>query len=331
MKIFFNLIFLSLQFFNPIVCINSTLECSSTNDPHMINFNKVAFEFHYGGTFPLYESSYVKIYAGFKRCSPTSNAYCNCLIEVELYNGEFVIVNNCFGLDSEVQTDENNLDCSTQIQISSLFSEAAWEEAPDVHQSFKCATTPTNSIVVRTTLPSRKNDVMILIYKRPDIIDQIKIYPSDNYAFNSLQETDKSLCGSYDRADVPKIETNKIQIDEKIVSKCDEELVDNCIEKAILSPKQSFMTTRVKKLVQDCALDIKVGVESTGMFQKEIFEQTIYEELVKNYRNPQCKSDICLDSEVYNMLRKFCTCKGKVPNKMCLIEKKCTKSFKLCV
>ena len=173
------------------------------------------FEFHYGGIFPLYESIYVKVSAGFKKCSPSSKAYCNCLIEIELYTGEYAIVNNCFGLDSDIQTDADNLDCSTRIQHNSLFSESAWEIAPDDHQSFKCATTPTDSIAIRTTLPMRKNDILILLYKRSNTIDQIKIYPSDNYVLDSMQDIDKSLCASYNRTDAQKIEPEKIKIVKK--------------------------------------------------------------------------------------------------------------------
>lgn len=109
---------------------------------------RVAFEFHHGGVFSLYESIYIRINAGFKPCSEYLQAYCNCLIEIELYSGEYVMINNCYGIDSYIQTDLKNLDCYSIIDYNLLFSELAWKTVSTNHRSFKCATTLTNSIAV---------------------------------------------------------------------------------------------------------------------------------------------------------------------------------------
>ncbi|RNA12403.1 hypothetical protein BpHYR1_045565 [Brachionus plicatilis] len=327
----FKLIFIFFCLSSPALSINSTLECSSTNDPHMINFKKVAFEFHHGGIFPLYESIYVKINAGFNPCSAYSQAFCNCLIEIELYTGEYVLVNNCYGIDSYIQTDMDNLDCYTLIDHNLLFSELAWQTVPAYHRSFKCATTPTNSLAIRTTLTSERNDVLILLYKSEDIIDQIKIYPSDNYAIDSMQDFDKSLCGSYDRIDVPKIETNKIEIDVAFKTKCKEVLVDKCVEEVVLPSQMVSLESRISKLVEDCALDASIGSESIGKFQIALFEQTVYEELTKNFKRSYCTSGTCLSEQAFLILRKFCYCKKMRPNSLCLIDQKCSGAFTLCI
>lgn len=169
---------------------------------------------------------------------------------------------------------------------------------------------------IRTTLTSERNDVLVLLYKKEESIDQIKIYPSDNYATDSMQNFDKSLCASYDQVDAQIVETNKIEIEADFLAKCNEVLVDQCVKQVILPTKVNSLVNKVTKLVQDCALDARIGVEIIGKFQLTIFEQTIYEELTKNFKTSYCTSGTCLSEQAFLILKNFCFCKKLRPSNL---------------
>lgn len=133
-----------------------------------------------------------------------------------------------------------------------------------------------------------------------------------------MQNFDKSLCGSYDRVDYQIVETNKIEIEPEFLTKCTEVLIDKCVKEVIFPSQVGTLVNRVSKLVQDCALDIRVGVESVGKFQITIFEQTIFEELTKSYKSSYCTSGTCLSEQGFLILKNFCFCKKMRPSKLTL-------------
>ena len=99
------------------------------------------------------------------------------------------------------------------------------------------------------------------------------------------------------------------------MTKCNNILIDSCTKMTFFNSKQNFLTGRVNKLVQDCALDAQSGVEPVGLFQKDIFEPTVYEELIKHFKTSECDNDMCLNGEIFALLKKLCSCKGLLPSK----------------
>ena len=178
----------------------------------MVNFNNSPFEFQYNGTFCMYSSNLVKVNAAFKQCWPGGAVTCNCMLEINLTPGVFLRINTCNGGTSDVVTNLANLDCLDPIPQTLLFDQTYWNNLNTFHPSFKCATTPSNAIAIRTTLASNADDILILVYKSSNSINSFTLYPAVNYIINSMHKKDKCLCANYSSIKYPVQFTNDIRI-----------------------------------------------------------------------------------------------------------------------
>ncbi|RNA21833.1 deoxycytidine kinase, partial [Brachionus plicatilis] len=276
--------------------INDKHECSSRNDPHMTNFNSNNFEFHEIGQFCMYQSKHIQVKSEFGLCWANSAVTCNCMIRLETISGEFVEINTCAG-NGIVHTSDIGvpLSCSQSISLAtSIFDPVFWNSFGSNHNKFKCATTFSNSLVIKTTMPNSADDILVKVnHISQTQIGQIRIYPSDNYIASSSQYSDKCLCG---------IKRDLLDLEE-----CKKALLDDCLQILIRSLSDEDQAN-VDRLMDECVLD-KRALEKNrkrnfeikvGHFQKNLIEENIIDLLIKNYGNSKM---------LYSILNKYCECK----------------------
>jgi len=286
-----------------ILAIDSKRECSSRNDPHMTNFNNFNYEFQNLGQYCLYNSPVLNITAEFSQCWLNSAVTCNCMMRIQLTSTEFVEINTCSGTPVYSTDLGQALNCNQVIPLmTSVFDTNFWNSFTSNHNSFKCATTALNAFAFRTTLLNSADDLLVLVDQfSPNLINQIRVYPSDNYIINQGPAKDECLCGNY---------SSKLEQMDK--EKCKNVLIDDCLISIIktLEVKERVL---IERLIEECVLDKRAMEKDRkqadglqiGFFQKDILESSVIELLVKKY--PGKKNQKLLQ----NILSKFCLCRGK--------------------
>lgn len=168
------------------------------------------------------------------------------MVRIENINGEFVEINTCAG-NGPVHTSDIGvpLDCTQSISpFSNLFDPTVWSSIVSNHNKYKCATTYANSYVIRTTLSTPGEDIIIKVdYTSQSHIGQIRIYPSDNYIASSSQYSDQCLCG--------------IKRDFVDKEECDKALLNDCL-RILMKMMSEKDKARVDKLIEECILDKRV-------------------------------------------------------------------------
>lgn len=139
------------------------------------------------------------------------------------------------------------LSCNQSFPLSSnLLDPLVWNSIGSNHLRFKCASTYSNSFVIKTTLPSTADDILVKIdYISQSHISQIRIYPSDNYIASSNQFSDKCLCG--------------IKNDIQDMEDCKKALLNDCLQ-ILISGLSDFERAHVDKLIDECVLDKRVNI-----------------------------------------------------------------------
>ena len=168
------------------------------------------------------------------------------MIRIENINGEFVEINTCAGNGPVHMSDIGvPLDCTQSISpLSNLFDPTVWNSIVSNHNKFKCATTFANSLVIRTTLSTFGEDIMVKVdHISQSHIGQIRIYPSDNYISSSSQYTDKCLCG--------------IKKDTLDKNECEKALLNDCLQ-ILIKMLSEEDRAHIDKLIEECILDKRV-------------------------------------------------------------------------
>jgi len=288
----------------------------------MTDFNNFNYEFQNLGQYCLYNSPALEIKAEFTECWLNSPVTCNCMMRIQLTSSEFVEINTCSG-NPVYSTDLNQaLDCSSVIPlVTSVFDNNFWNSFVSNHNNFKCATTSFNTFAIRTTLANSADDVLVLVDQfSPSLISQIRVYPSDNYIINQGPAKDECLCGNY---------SSKLEQMDK--EKCKNALIDDCLM-ALIKILELKERVLIEKLIDECVLDKRamekdrkqVDVLKIGFFQKDVFESSVIELLVKKY--PGKKNQKLLQT----ILSKFCMCRGNKLNANCLFNV-CKSPIQICV
>lgn len=168
------------------------------------------------------------------------------MVRIEINSDQFVEINTCSG-NGTVHTSDLGvaLDCSQLLSpLSNFIDSNTWSSISSNHNQFKCVTTFANSLIIRTTLSSPSEDILVKIdHISAAHIDQIKIHPSDNFIALFAQFSDQCLCG---------IKRDIIDMEE-----CKKASLNECLQ--ILTENLSDEDkTHVDKLIDECILDKRV-------------------------------------------------------------------------
>lgn len=171
------------------------------------------------------------------------------MVRIELISGSFLEINTCHG-NGTVHTSDLGiaLDCSQFISpLSVIVDSNTWSSIGSNHNQFKCATTFANSLLIRTTLSSPSEDILVKIdHISATHFDQIGIYPSDSYIASSSQFSDKCLCG---------IKNDILDLEE-----CKKALLNNCM-KILTENLSDEDKTLIDRIIDECILDKRVKIK----------------------------------------------------------------------
>lgn len=265
----------------------------------MLNFNGNNFEFQQVGNFCMYNSQVAKVTAQFTQtnCFGIPGATCNCMVRIDLPSSEFIEFNTCSGSMVQAISPSPTLACSQVIPLGLLFDLPTWNSILSTHPKFKCAQYG-GYIVIKTTLGNALDDILVkfqpnLYYS--NLINEIQIYPSDNYFTSSQQNSDKCLCGLVSTT-----------LEDQYTKLCKQALIDQCLNIVINQLNQRNKAFVLNTLINDCVLDLKgqtrIVQERVGIFQKEIFELNVVQDLQAQ--------DTAIDRTVAT-IGKMCDCRGK--------------------